>query len=57
MMSKLAIIMAYTVKHPISNHLKMQRLSGRLWELVVYKNRTAGGLFQEEVQAHLLYGR
>ena len=36
---------------------KMQRLSGRLREVVVYKNRTIGGLFREEVQTHLLYGR
>ena len=37
---------------------KMQRLSGRLREVVVvYKNRTTGVLFQEEVQTHLLYGR
>ena len=36
--------------------LKM-RLSGRLREVVVYKNRTTEGLFQEEVRAHLLYGR
>ena len=37
---------------------KMQRLGGRLREVVVvYKNRTTGGLFQEEVQTHLLYGR
>ena len=35
---------------------KMQRLSGRLREVVVYKDRTTGGLFREEVQAHL-YGR
>ena len=37
--------------------LKMQRLKGRLREVVVYKNRTTRGLFQEEVRAHLLYGR
>ena len=36
---------------------KLQGLSGRLREVVVYKNRTTGGLFREEVQAHLLYGR
>ena len=36
---------------------KMQRLSGRLWEVVDYKNRTTQGLFREEVQTHLLYGR
>ena len=36
---------------------KMQRLSGWLWKVVLYKNQTTGGLFKEEVQAHLLYGR
>jgi len=29
---------------------KIQRLSGRLREVVIYKNQTTGGLFQEEVQ-------
>ena len=43
-----------TVEPPVSDHA---RLSGRLWEVVVYKNRTTGSLFLEEVQAHLLYGR
>ena len=33
------------------------KLSGRLREVIAYKNRTTGGLFEEEVQAHLLYGR
>ena len=28
---------------------KMQRLSGRLRKVVVYKNRTTGGIFREEV--------
>ena len=36
---------------------KMQRLSGRLLEVVAYKNRTSRGLLREGVQAHLLYGR
>ena len=36
---------------------KMQRLSGRLREVVIYKNRNTKSLFWEEVQAHLLYGR
>ena len=31
---------------------KMQRLSGRLWKVIVYKNRTTGGFFREKVQAH-----
>ena len=35
----------------------MQRLSGRLREVVPYKNQTTGGLFREEVQTHLLYER
>ena len=35
----------------------MQRLSGHLREMVTYKNLTTGGLFREEVQTHLLYGR
>ena len=35
--------------------VKMQRLSARLPAVVVYKNRTTGGLFREEFQAHLLY--
>ena len=33
---------------------KMQRLSGRLREVVAYKNRTTGGLFREEVR-HLYF--
>ena len=37
--------------------LKMQRLSGHLQDVVVYKNQTTKGIFREEVQAHLLYGR
>ena len=36
---------------------KMQRLCGRLREVVAYKNWTTGALFWEEVWAHLLYGR
>ena len=36
---------------------KMQRLSGRLQVVVAYKNRTTGGLFREEVQAYLRYGK
>ena len=32
----------------------MQRLFGRLREVVTYKNRTTGRLFQEEVRALLL---
>ena len=32
-------------------------LGGQLREVVIYKNRTTGVLFQEKVQAHLLYGR
>ena len=36
---------------------KMQKLSGRLREVLVFKNRTTGGLFREEVWAHLFYGR
>ena len=35
----------------------MERLSGRLREVVAYKNLTTGGLFRKEVQTHLLYGR
>ena len=34
---------------------KIQRLSGPLREVVVYKNQTKEGLFREEVQAHPLY--
>ena len=34
----------------------MQRLSGRLRDVVVYKNRIHGGHFREEVQAHLHNG-
>ena len=33
------------------------KTGGRSREVVVYKNQTTGGLFHEEVQAHLLYGR
>ena len=33
---------------------KMKRISGRLWEVVAFKNRITGGLFQEEVWALLL---
>ena len=32
----------------------MQRPSGRLWEVVNYKNQITGSLLQEEVQVHLL---
>ena len=35
---------------------KMQRLSGRLREVVAHKNRTTGALFQEEVRAHHFMG-
>ena len=34
---------------------KMQRLSHRLQEMLPIKNRTTGGLFQEDVQAHLCF--
>ena len=34
---------------------KVQRLSGRLQEVVVYNKWTTGDLFREEVQAHLYY--
>ena len=34
---------------------KVQRLSGRLQEVVVYKKWTTGDLFREEVQTHLYY--
>ena len=33
----------------------IQRTDAR--EVVAYKNRTSRGLFREEVEAHLLYGR
>ena len=36
---------------------KMQRLSGQLREMVAYMNLTTGGLFREEFQTYLLYGR
>ena len=36
---------------------KIQGLSGRLREVVVYKNRANGGLSRDEVHAHLHYGR
>ena len=45
-------MMYYIIEPPIS-----ERRSGRLWEVVVYKNQTTGRLFQEEAQAHLLHGR
>lgn len=32
-------------------------LGSRLREVVAYKNRATGRLFQDEVRAHLLYGR
>ena len=32
---------------------KIQRLSGQLWEGVVHKNQTKGGLFREDIQAQL----
>ena len=35
---------------------KMQRLSGRLREVIAYKNRTTGRLFRGEVQGHLTLG-
>ena len=48
-----------TVDPPISDHLKCKDcMSGCLWEVVVYKKYPPlGGLFREEVQAHLLCGR
>ena len=54
----------YTVEPPVSDEPKLQRLSGRLPEVAAYKDRTTGangggggGIFREEVWAHLLYGR
>lgn len=35
----------------------MQRLSGRLRDVVSYENRITRGLFQEEVRTHRLFGR
>ena len=32
---------------------KRRGLSGRSWEVVVYKNRTTGGLFQDELRTRL----
>ena len=37
--------------------LSLYILGGQLREVVIYKNRTTGVLFQEKFQAHLLYGR
>ena len=36
---------------------KMRRFSGRLREVIAYKNRHTGSLFREEVPAHLPFGR
>ena len=50
----------FPAKYSQTSHKRpteMQILSGRIWEVVVYKNWTIGGLFQEEVWAHLLYER
>ena len=46
----------HTVEPPISDP-KMPRLSGHLWEVVAYENRTTGGFFREEVWTHLSQGR
>ena len=35
----------------------MQRFSGRLREVVAYKNQTTWSPFQEESPTHLLFGR
>lgn len=35
----------------------MQRLSGRLRDVVSYENRITRGLFQEEVWTHRLFGK
>ena len=35
----------------------MQRYSGRLQEVVAYKNQTTWGPFQEEFPTHLHFGR
>ena len=44
-----------TVDPPISDHPKCKRLSGCLWEVVVYKKYPPlGSLFREEVQAHCI---
>ena len=37
--------------------LSLRILGGSLREVVAYKNRTTGRLLQDEVRAHLLYGR
>ena len=62
--SPLFILLKQKVKYSRTSRKpppKMKRLSGRLRELVAYKNGTTGGLFREEVQTHqlqhLLYGR
>ena len=36
---------------------KIQKLSGRLREVLVFKNQTTQGLFRKEVGAHLLFMR
>ena len=36
-----------TVEPPVSDHPNA-KISGRLRKVVVYKNRTAGGIFREE---------
>ena len=45
------------VEPPVSDHPKVQRLSDRLREVVAYRKRPTGSLFQGEVRAHLLYRR
>ena len=36
---------------------KIRRIRGRIQEVVAYENRPTGGLFQEEVLTHPLFGR
>ena len=48
---ELVHIMHNTIEPHVSDHTKCKDL------VVAYKNRTTGGLFQEEVRVNLLYGR
>ena len=50
----------YTVEPPVSDEPKLQRLSGRLPEVVAYKNRTTGangggGASSEKRSGHIYF--
>ena len=54
------LLLSITTMYSRTSHKrppKIQRLSRHLREMGACKNLTTGGLFREELQTHLLYGR